>query len=415
MPCKTSKKVTSDNKLSLDKIILILGLVIYGTGFSLLYVIFAPLSRSIGLSTNQFGVLIAISNVALVFSSYYWGKRSQIVGRKRVFIIGLFSYAIAYAVFAFGIQIGLWRLLEPVYLFIMLFLIRIFYGALIGGIQPAAVAYMSDTTEASKRAQGMALIGMASGIGTMIGPVVGGGFAFIHPLFPMYFGAAIAVIGGLLAMKYLKQTNIESIQTNNKSTLKFYDNRIFPYLIGWAIAFLVFTSTQVIAAFFIEDQLGVSSQSEIIKATSISLLSMALTTTFMQAVVLQIIHLKPTTLLRICFLIFGVVLISISFVNTLAQFYLAFAGIGVAFSMITPGLNSAATLSVESSEQGEVAGFLSAAPVVGMIFGPPLGTVLYNINPTYPFYYGGLIAIVLGIYFQFVNLTENQITDEGKN
>ena len=396
----------SDNKLSLDKIILILGLVIYGTGFSLLYVIFAPLSRSIGLSTNQFGILIAISNVALVFSSYYWGKRSQIVGRKRVFIIGLFSYAIAYAVFAFGIQIGLWRLLEPVYLFIMLFLIRIFYGALIGGIQPAAVAYMSDTTETSKRAQGMALIGMASGIGTMIGPVVGGGFAFIHPLFPMYFGAAIAVIGGLLAMKYLKQTNIESIQTNNKSTLKFYDNRIFPYLIGWAIAFLVFTSTQVIAAFFIEDQLGVSSQSEIIKATSISLLSMALTTTFMQAVVLQIINLKPATLLRMCFLIFGAVLISISFVSNLAQFYLAFAGIGVAFSMITPGLNSAATLSVESSEQGEVAGFLSAAPVVGMIFGPTIGTVLYNLNPTYPFYYGGLIAIVLGIYFQFVNVDE---------
>jgi len=406
--------VTSENKLGLDKIILILGLVIYGTGFSLLYVIFAPLSRSIGLSTNQFGILIAVSNVALVFSSYYWGKRSQIIGRKRVFIIGLFSYAIAYAVFAFGIQIGLWKLLEPVYLFIMLLLIRIFYGALIGGIQPAAVAYISDTTETSKRAQGMALIGMAAGIGTMIGPVIGGGFAFIHPLFPMYFGAVIAIIGGLLAMKYLKQTNIEPTPTN-KSTLKFYDNRIFPYLIGWAIAFLVFTSTQVIAAFFIEDQLGVISQSEIIKATSISLLSMALTTTFMQAVVLQIIHLKPTTLLRICFLIFGVVLISISFVNTLAQFYLAFAGIGVAFSMITPGLNSAATLSVESSEQGEVAGFLSAAPVVGMIFGPPLGTVLYNIDPTYPFYYGGLIAIVLGIYFQFVNLTENQITDEDKN
>ena len=389
--------------------------MIYGTGFSLLYVIFAPLSRSIGLSTNQFGILIAVSNVALVFSSYYWGKRSQIVGRKRVFIIGLFSYAIAYTIFAFGIQIGIWKLLEPVYLFIMLFLIRIFYGALIGGIQPAAVAYMSDTTEASKRAQGMALIGMASGIGTMIGPVIGGGFAFIHPLFPMYFGAAIAVIGGLLAMKYLKQTNIESIQTNNKNTLKFYDNRIFPYLIGWAIAFLVFTSTQVIAAFFIEDQLGVISQSEIIKATSISLLSMALTTTFMQAVVLQIIHLKPTTLLRICFLIFGMVLISISFVSNLAQFYLAFAGIGVAFSMITPGLNSAATLSVDSSEQGEVAGFLSAAPVVGMIFGPPIGTLLYNIDPTYPFYYGGLVAIVLGIYFQFVNVDENQITDTNKN
>ena len=42
----------------------------------------------------------------------------------------------------------------------------------------------------------------------------------------------------------------------------------------------------------------------------------------------------------------------------------------VAFSMITPGLNSAATLSVKPSEQGEVAGFLAGAPVVGMILGP---------------------------------------------
>ena len=61
-------------QLGLDKAVLIIGLVIYGTGFSLLYVIFAPLSREIGLSINQFGILIAISNVALVFSSYYWGK-----------------------------------------------------------------------------------------------------------------------------------------------------------------------------------------------------------------------------------------------------------------------------------------------------------------------------------------------------
>jgi MFS family permease len=399
--------MSPEPKFGIDKVVLILGLVIYGTGFSLLYIIFAPLSRSIGLSTNQFGILIAVSNVALVFSSYYWGKRSQIVGRKRVFIIGLFSYALAYSLFAFGIQIGIWKLLEPLYLFMMLFVIRLIYGALIGGIQPAAVAYMSDTTEASDRAQGMALIGMASGIGTMIGPVIGGGLAFLHPLFPMYFGALIAVGGGFLAMKYLKPTVIEPI-AEVQGTLKFHDNRVFPYLLGWMIAFLVFTSTQVIAAFFIEDQLGVTGQSEIIKATSISLLSMALTTTFMQAVVLQVVKLTPELLLRICFLIFGAVLVSISFISTLTQFYLAFGGIGVAFSMITPGLNSAATLSVKPSEQGEVAGLLAGAPVVGMIFGPPLGAFLYNVDPTYPFYYGGLVAIILGIYFQFITVNEKK-------
>ena len=136
-------------KIALDKVILIIGLVIYGTGFSLLYIIFAPLSRSIGITTNQFGILIAISNVALVFSSYYWGKKSQTIGRKPVFIIGLFSYAVAYCLFAFGIQIGIWKILAPMQLFIMLFIIRLIYGSMIGGIQPSAVAYMSDNTKPS--------------------------------------------------------------------------------------------------------------------------------------------------------------------------------------------------------------------------------------------------------------------------
>jgi MFS family permease len=396
------------SRISLDKIILIIGLIIYGAGFSLLYIIFAPLSRSIGLSTNQFGILIAISNVTLVFSSFYWGKKSQSMGRKPVFIIGLFSYALAYALFAFGIQLGLWGLFATWQLFSILFVIRLIYGGLIGGIQPAAVAYISDSTEGEHRTQGMALIGMSSGIGTMIGPAVGGALAFVHPLFPLYFGAALAIIGGLLAMKFLIEPN-QRLQTHPVQihNLKFYDKRIMPYLIGWAVAFLVFTGTQVIAAFFIEDRLGITGYNEIIKATSIALLSMALTTTLMQAVVLQIINIPARILLRLCFLIFGFVLFSIPYIETLNYYYLSFAGIGVAFSMITPGLNSAATLSVEEHEQGEVAGLLSAAPVVGMIFGPVIGALLYNINPNYPFFFGSLAVIVLGIYFQFVKTPDS--------
>ena len=393
--------------IGLDKIILIIGLIIYGTGFSLLYIIFAPLSRSIGLSTNQFGILIAISNVVLVFSSYFWGKKSQSIGRKPVFVIGLFSYAIAYALFAFGIQIGLWGLLASWQLFSLLFVIRLLYGGLIGGIQPAATAYMTDSTDANTRIKGMALIGMASGIGTMIGPIIGGALVFIHPIFPMYFGAGIAVLGGILAMIFLIEP-LKQAPVSEPVNLKFYDKRIMPYLIGWALVFLVFTSTQVIAAFFIEDQLGVSTQSEIIKATSISLLSMALTTTLMQAVVLQIINVSPRTLLRLCFFIFGAVLFVIPMVKSLGYFYLSFAGIGIAFSMVTPGLNSAATLSVETHEQGEVAGLLAAAPVVGMSFGPTIGALLYTADPSYPFLFGSLIAIALGIYFQFLKIPKTE-------
>jgi predicted MFS family arabinose efflux permease len=223
----------------------------------------------------------------------------------------------------------------------------------------------------------------------------------------MYFGAGIAVLGGILAMIFLIEP-LKQAPVSEPVNLKFYDKRIMPYLIGWALVFLVFTSTQVIAAFFIEDQLGVSTQSEIIKATSISLLSMALTTTLMQAVVLQIINVSPRTLLRLCFFIFGAVLFVIPMAKSLGYFYLSFAGIGIAFSMVTPGLNSAATLSVETHEQGEVAGLLAAAPVVGMIFGPTIGALLYTADPSYPFLFGSLIAIALGIYFQFLKIPKTE-------
>ena len=398
----------ANQKIGLDKVVLIIGLVVYGTGFSLLYVIFAPLSREIGLTINQFGVLIAISNVALVFSSYYWGKKSQLIGRKKVFVIGLIAYGFAFLLFTFGIQVGMWQILDPITLFVFLLIIRVIYGVLIGGIQPAAVAYMSDHTVKNDRTKGMALIGMASGIGTMIGPVMGGTMSFIHPLFPMYCGAGIALIGALLAQKYLIQSIPETSESDQAGTLKFYDSRIFPFLIGWSVAFMVFTSVQIISAFYIQDQLGITDPDQVIKYTSIALLSMALTSVFMQAVVLQILNISTEILLKICFLIFGMVLVSISLVNSLSQFFLAYAGMGIAFSMITPSLNSAATLSVNPSEQGEVAGFLAGAPVVGMIFGPRIGTVLYNLDATYPFYYGGLVAIILGVYFQFIKVNETE-------
>ena len=138
--------------MSRDKAILLFGLVTYGIGQSLLYVIFGPLARDLGLSETQFGVLISASNVALVIFSPMWGRTSQSVGRKKIFIIGLIGYAAGYSLLAFGIQIGLWALLASTPLFFMLLAARLVYGSLASAIAPAATAYIADTTDASNLA-----------------------------------------------------------------------------------------------------------------------------------------------------------------------------------------------------------------------------------------------------------------------
>jgi len=137
--------------MSKDKAILLFGLVTYGIGQSLLYVIFAPLSRDLGLSEWQFGALISSSNIALVIFSPMWGRVSQSIGRKTVFIIGLIGYAAGYALLGFGIQIGLWAWLTSVPLFFLLFGARLVYGSLASAISPAATAYVADTTDEQNR------------------------------------------------------------------------------------------------------------------------------------------------------------------------------------------------------------------------------------------------------------------------
>ena len=77
-----------------DKLILAIGVVIFAIGQSLLFIIVAPTARSIGLTELQFGLAFSIANISLIFAAPYWGRRSDAIGRKPVFIIGLFGSAV---------------------------------------------------------------------------------------------------------------------------------------------------------------------------------------------------------------------------------------------------------------------------------------------------------------------------------
>ncbi|MEZ5564708.1 MAG: hypothetical protein R3F24_03975 [Gammaproteobacteria bacterium] len=50
-------------------------------------------------------------------------------------------------------------------------------------------------------------------------------------------------------------------------------------------------------------------------------------------------------------------------------------------------------------EQGAVAGLLSAAPTIGMIFGPILCGLVYSLLPVLPMLGGALLTAALGIWF----------------
>ena len=60
-----------------DRLILLVGLITYGMGQSLLFVIFAPSARQLGIEEWKLGFIIAASNVMLAFSAPRWGRAAN--------------------------------------------------------------------------------------------------------------------------------------------------------------------------------------------------------------------------------------------------------------------------------------------------------------------------------------------------
>jgi MFS transporter, DHA1 family, tetracycline resistance protein len=109
------------------------------------------------------GLLMASFSAMQFLFSPSWGRLSDRIGRRPVIMIGLTGSVVFYTLF------GVATVLKSLPL---LFVARI--GAGIAGATIAtAQAYIADTTVLEKRAKGMALIGMAFGIGFTFGPLLG--------------------------------------------------------------------------------------------------------------------------------------------------------------------------------------------------------------------------------------------------
>lgn len=149
---------------------------------------------------ESFGARPAV--VTLIGASYslmqflfmpFWGRLSDRIGRRPVV---LFSVAISMTGFLmFAFAGSLW----------MLFAARMLAGfgnANIG----AAQAVIADSTGPEDRAKGMGMIGMAFGLGFVIGPAIGGTLGQISLAAPALLAAALAAVNWVWAFTMLPET-----------------------------------------------------------------------------------------------------------------------------------------------------------------------------------------------------------------
>ena len=109
------------------------------------------------------GGLMASFSVMQFLCSPLWGRLSDRIGRRPVLMIGLAGSVVFYALF------GVASIMESYW---MLLLTRIGAG-ISGATISTAQAYIADSTSLETRPKGMALIGMAFGMGFTFGPLLG--------------------------------------------------------------------------------------------------------------------------------------------------------------------------------------------------------------------------------------------------
>ena len=148
----------------------------------------------------QLGALMASFSVMQFVFAPVWGRISDRIGRRPVILIGLAGSVLFYAMF------GVATVMKSLPL---LFLSRIGAGAA-GATVSTAQAYIADSTTLLNRPKGMALVGMAFGMGFTFGPLLGflaapDRNADPGPL-PGYVAASISLVAFLLALALLPES-----------------------------------------------------------------------------------------------------------------------------------------------------------------------------------------------------------------
>jgi MFS transporter, DHA1 family, tetracycline resistance protein len=167
-------------------------------GFGLVIPFLPGLARNMGAGDFVATLPGAVFSVMQFLFIPIWGRLSDRIGRRPVLLWSIAASAIGMAVLGFAPDLT-W-----------LFIARIWSGIATGNIA-VAQAYIADVTTPERRARGMAIIGIAFGLGFIFGPFIGGELARfpIHGrpgLLPPLVAAGLSTINLLLAFRTLPES-----------------------------------------------------------------------------------------------------------------------------------------------------------------------------------------------------------------
>jgi DHA1 family tetracycline resistance protein-like MFS transporter len=287
----------------------------------------------------------------------------------------------------------------------LLFLARIIDGVS-GGTAATATAVLADVSPPEKRARAFGLVGVAFGLGFVLGPFLGGVLAERAIQLPLLVAVAIAALNLLLVLVLLPETHPpeariplprkRELQPFHQLGRVFANPRIRRLAAAFFLFFLAFSAFTGVLVLYLRQRFdwgpGLTSTAFLV----VGIVAMVVQGGLIGPLVKRCGE-RRLTLAGIGFVIAGCLLIPLANPTTARPLVFgAVALLATGSGLVTPCLRSQVSRRLTEGGQGAALGSLQGLQSLGSFLGPPLAGVAYEgIGRSSPFWLA--IALLTGV------------------
>jgi MFS family permease len=322
-------------------------------------------------------------------------------------VFSLCAMSVTNMAFLFALDAGLAGIVTGSSLLFLLAFVRVWFGVLSPGLQPASMAAMTDATTPANRAAGLGMLGAGMSIGSILGPAGAAALAPIGALAPIWGSIVLCLAVAAILAFALPKTVPRPRHFERPKPLAMSDARMRPHLAFLVSYFVGVGMVQQTLAWFIEDRYQLSARGDAgseaaVLYTGIAFACMAVATIIVQFGYMSRVRPDPRRMLPLGL---GLVVIGYIGADVLVPFPLlcaSFLVVGIGSALAIPSANALGSLAVPREQQGAAAALLAAAPPAGFIFGPILGAAFYQLHHALPLIAAAMLMAGLTAYALFV-------------
>lgn len=336
-----------------------------------------------------------------------WGRLSDRIGRRPVMITSIFFSAVTMT--ALGVALAWSNSI------VWLFVARALSGGATANIGTAS-AYIADITTPEERVKGMGMIGMAFGIGFLIGPGVGGLLATYaingrHGPWACFAAAGLSVINLVWAFTSLpeslpKERRARSDQQRPLSPLRADALRKLLSTRGIANAsltnfliILAFSGLEITYAMYAADSFSLDHRKVGLFFVYMGLVGALVQGGFVRRVSGKVRETSMATA-GLLFMLVGFAGFVVAPRAGLLGLYVVSALIAIGNGLTQPSISAYISRLADPTRQGETLSANQSMSSLARVFGPLLGGFLYGVGPRWPFIscaiINGLALLVAG-------------------